>query len=93
MRLASARANSIMARDSQSPIPEAADTFAVLTCHAITALGTVPMPRRFVRVKATASGGALRAALTRPPRRGQLHLCDEGRAFVAIDETHEGNRL
>ena len=94
MRLASVRANSIMAQGSQSPNQEAADTFAVPTCPAITCLerGADATARRSPQGQA-ACGGALRAALTRPPRRGHLQLRDEGRAFVAIDESQKRNGL
>ncbi len=94
IRLALARANSIMARGSQSPTREAADTFAVLTCHAHhPGRPALPMPARVGRLKAKPLRGALHAAATRPPRRGQLQLRGDGQAFVAIDESYEENGL
>ena len=85
-RLASARADFIMARSHTSSTKEAEDTFAVrldvitnehtgrrTECHVATAASRPSRP----------SGGALRAALTRPTRRGALQLRDEGQAFVA----------
>ena len=86
-RLASARADFIMARSQTRSTEEAEDTFAVRPgrhherphlegapkCHVATAASRPSRP----------SGGALRAALTRPTRRGVLPLCDEGQAFVA----------
>ena len=82
-----------MARDSKSPSQEAADTFAVRTCLAIARFSALPCHGDSSGSRQTASGGALRAALTRTPRRGQSHLRDEGQAFVAIDETTPRDRL
>ena len=75
-----------MARSRKRSTQEAEDTFAVrldlitpdpagrrTECHVATAASRPSRP----------PGGALRAALTRPTRRGVLPLRDEGQAFVA----------
>jgi len=86
-RLASARADFIMARSHTRSTKEAEDTFAVSldVSSRTTTLERAPnatslRPRQG---QAALPGGALRAALTRPTRRGALQLRDEGQAFVA----------
>jgi len=63
------------------------------SCLSLVSPSTLEMPRRYGRVKAKpAFGGALRAALTRPTRRGLGLGCGEGQAFAAIGKrNHDVN--